>query len=264
MKTIKKIISFILLTAILSSMCVNYAFASENKYTETEYLKQFISEEYIVDDKEIQIFERTGYPGHDKYKNYFRGYHSLQGGDIYIYFSPANQNQEFLEKYYLDTLNLDDVKNELGKYFNLENSSYYYEISHPYKTDSTNPFELDYDKYEILIRFKFDWNELSALDRYYLRAKLYLGIAMSLEANGALESENGVYMHCGDPMLGGESYGQGDINLDGKTGVRDMLLLKKYIAGMSPRVFIESCDINGDGNINAVDTIRLKKLLVGA
>ena len=47
-KRIKRIISFILMTAVLMSTSVTFAFAAENKYNETEYLKQFISEEYIV------------------------------------------------------------------------------------------------------------------------------------------------------------------------------------------------------------------------
>ena len=103
---------------------------------------------------------------------------------------------------------------------------------------------------------------MSALDRYYLRAKLFLGISMTLEEKGVLRTENGIYMHCGDTVMG-EEYTQGDINIDGEVNPRDSLLLKKQIAGLEPRVFIDNCDVNGDGDINAKDTVRLKKLLVG-
>ena len=54
----------------------------------------------------------------------------------------------------------------------------------------------------------------------------------------------------------------GDITGDGKVNAMDLLRLKKYLAGDSVTL-VGSGDITGDGKINAMDLLRLKKYLAG-
>lgn len=55
----------------------------------------------------------------------------------------------------------------------------------------------------------------------------------------------------------------GDINGDGIVNVLDCLRLKKYLAGFNVTIVEENADVTGDGNINVVDCLRLKKYLAG-
>lgn len=54
----------------------------------------------------------------------------------------------------------------------------------------------------------------------------------------------------------------GDVNGDGKINTRDMLTLKKEIAGTLSSAFIqEAADLNGDGKISSRDMLSLRKLI---
>jgi len=56
----------------------------------------------------------------------------------------------------------------------------------------------------------------------------------------------------------------GDVNGDGKISVRDLLFIKKYIAGVisADDIAADLADINADGEIDAKDALALKKILV--
>lgn len=55
----------------------------------------------------------------------------------------------------------------------------------------------------------------------------------------------------------------GDINGDGDVNILDLIRLKKYIAGADVEL-VGSADTNGDGDVNILDLVRLKKYLAGA
>lgn len=54
----------------------------------------------------------------------------------------------------------------------------------------------------------------------------------------------------------------GDANFDGSLNILDALRLKKYICGISSDISITGADINGDGEINSVDLVAMKKLMI--
>ena len=55
----------------------------------------------------------------------------------------------------------------------------------------------------------------------------------------------------------------GDINGDGNVNSLDLIRLKKYIADDTTEL-VGSGDVNGDGNVNSLDLIRLKKYIAGS
>ncbi len=55
----------------------------------------------------------------------------------------------------------------------------------------------------------------------------------------------------------------GDLNGDGETNLRDSLLLKKHMAGLSADMTLAAADINCDGVVNSKDNFALKSYLVG-
>ncbi len=55
----------------------------------------------------------------------------------------------------------------------------------------------------------------------------------------------------------------GDINGDGDVNALDLIRLKKYIAD-DTTVIVGNGDVNGDGDVNLLDLIRLKKYLAGS
>lgn len=55
----------------------------------------------------------------------------------------------------------------------------------------------------------------------------------------------------------------GDINGDGYTNLRDSLLLKMHLTGVSADMTIAAADIDCDGSVNAKDVFALKSYLVG-
>ena len=56
---------------------------------------------------------------------------------------------------------------------------------------------------------------------------------------------------------------RGDINGDGDIDVRDLVRLKKYTAGIEGTKILKSAaDLNGDGNYDAVDLSELRIMLL--
>ena len=56
----------------------------------------------------------------------------------------------------------------------------------------------------------------------------------------------------------------GDINGDGEIDGFDLLRLKKYLAGSMSSVEEYNADVNGDGAVDGFDLLRLKKYLAGS
>lgn len=55
----------------------------------------------------------------------------------------------------------------------------------------------------------------------------------------------------------------GDLNDDGKVNAMDLIILRKYIAGLINDLDASFADINGDGKVGAADLIFLRKLIAG-
>lgn len=55
----------------------------------------------------------------------------------------------------------------------------------------------------------------------------------------------------------------GDLNDDGKVNAMDLIILRKYIAGLINDLDASLVDINGDGKVGAADLIILRKLIAG-
>lgn len=55
----------------------------------------------------------------------------------------------------------------------------------------------------------------------------------------------------------------GDLNDDGKVNAMDLIILRKYIAGLITDLDASFADINGDGKVGATDLIILRKLIAG-
>lgn len=55
----------------------------------------------------------------------------------------------------------------------------------------------------------------------------------------------------------------GDLNCDNAMNMKDVLTLRKYIAGIRTKVNINTTDVNGDGAVNMKDVLKLRKLIAG-
>ncbi|MDY4187025.1 MAG: dockerin type I domain-containing protein, partial [Candidatus Borkfalkiaceae bacterium] len=55
----------------------------------------------------------------------------------------------------------------------------------------------------------------------------------------------------------------GDINGDGEVNAKDLIRLRKYFSGWEVEVDEVALDVNGDGEVNAKDLIRLRKYFAG-
>ena len=55
----------------------------------------------------------------------------------------------------------------------------------------------------------------------------------------------------------------GDANDDGAVNMKDVLVLRKQLAGMSPEINLINADCNGDGDVNMKDVLMLRKFLAG-
>ena len=55
----------------------------------------------------------------------------------------------------------------------------------------------------------------------------------------------------------------GDVTGDGVVNKMDALRLKKYLAGLDVEIDLAAADVNCDGVVNKMDALRLKKYLAG-
>ena len=55
----------------------------------------------------------------------------------------------------------------------------------------------------------------------------------------------------------------GDANGDGNVNMKDVLVLRKHLAGIAVELNMAACDMNGDGNVNMKDVLVLRKQLAG-
>ena len=55
----------------------------------------------------------------------------------------------------------------------------------------------------------------------------------------------------------------GDANDDGAVNMKDVLVARKYLAGLDPTINLDNADCNGDGAVNMKDVLLLRKFLAG-
>ena len=55
----------------------------------------------------------------------------------------------------------------------------------------------------------------------------------------------------------------GDANNDGVVNMKDVLMLRKYLADMADDIDLDASDVNGDGVVNMKDVLMLRKYLAG-
>ena len=70
-----------------------------------------------------------------------------------------------------------------------------------------------------------------------------------------------VTVHCTDGVF--LSPVTGDLNGDGALNGLDLLQLRKYLVGVQPTADPMASDLNGDGTVTILDLVRLRKLLAG-
>lgn len=56
----------------------------------------------------------------------------------------------------------------------------------------------------------------------------------------------------------------GDVNGDGQVSVKDLIRLRRHLAGSQVELSTGNADLNGDGAVDVLDLARLRKLLTGA
>ena len=55
----------------------------------------------------------------------------------------------------------------------------------------------------------------------------------------------------------------GDANNDGKVNSKDVVMMKKHLAGYSVNIYLGNCDVNIDGKVNSKDVVMVMKYLAG-
>ena len=73
-------------------------------------------------------------------------------------------------------------------------------------------------------------------------------------------TETGVIV---DPTETGIDVAYGDANNDGAINMKDVLALRKLIAGMDVEINLAAADVNQDGSINMKDVLVIRKMLAG-
>ena len=60
-------------------------------------------------------------------------------------------------------------------------------------------------------------------------------------------------------------YLEGDLNNDGKVSTTDIVLMRRYIAGLenSNEKAVLAADINGDGRVSTTDLVKIRRILAG-
>ena len=53
----------------------------------------------------------------------------------------------------------------------------------------------------------------------------------------------------------------GDANGDGAVNMKDVLAMRKYIAGLESKVDVTAADVNCDGAVNMKDVLQIRKFL---
>ena len=66
-----------------------------------------------------------------------------------------------------------------------------------------------------------------------------------------------------DPTATGVGALVGDANNDGAVNMKDVLAMRKYIAGMDTEINATAADVNGDGAVNMKDVLVVRKYLAG-
>jgi len=56
---------------------------------------------------------------------------------------------------------------------------------------------------------------------------------------------------------------RGDINRDDAVNMKDVLALRKFLAGFDVDINMDAADVNGDGNVSMKDVLQLRKFLAG-
>jgi len=61
------------------------------------------------------------------------------------------------------------------------------------------------------------------------------------------------------PASNAARYRLGDVNGDGKITAKDVLLLRKYLAGITVEISTAASDVNGDGNVSMADILLIRQ-----
>lgn len=81
--------------------------------------------------------------------------------------------------------------------------------------------------------------------------------------NGHLPSQQTVSVKGADISADITMYLVGDVNGDGELDIRDLVRLKKIVSGEAKPAEGTTADLNGDGNVDASDLVILRKMLLG-
>lgn len=55
----------------------------------------------------------------------------------------------------------------------------------------------------------------------------------------------------------------GDATGDGTVNMKDVLAIRKYVAGLTTELNLAAADVNGDGNVNMKDVLAVRKIVAG-
>ena len=87
--------------------------------------------------------------------------------------------------------------------------------------------------------------------------------ATSASESAASASESASVTDPSASETGFEDAVLGDANGDGAVNMKDVLVLRKYLAGIQAEINLVAADANGDGDVNMKDVLALRKFLAG-